>query len=104
MVGPGTYWVHTVHLRYPTPGLGTETYPIADGVTATICESGVTVLIGVAGATYNADPRQHEALLNPYALLDAGADICLKPHKYGGSQSILLGNESIPLDYHDSRW
>ena len=89
----------TMFLSGPTPGLGTTEYPIADGITAVVTKSGEVALLGVTGATYNSDPKQREALINPYTLIGAGVDVCITPKKFGGRQSLVLEDEVILLDY-----
>ena len=45
----------SMHLGGPTPGLGINSYPIADRVTAVTTNDGNFMLLGVEGATYNKD-------------------------------------------------
>ena len=92
-----------MHLSGPTPGLGTQTYSTADGVTSVLDSNGKTLLLGVKDATYNPDQDQEEALLNPYQLQENGIDVCVCPKSFGGRQSILLGDNILDLHYDRSK-
>ena len=94
----------TMRLSGPTPGLGTQTYPIADAVTALDATDGSTLLLGVQDATYNSDLEQSEALINPFHLLELGFAIDLTPQRFGGTQEFNISNKVVALNYDESRF
>ena len=93
-----------MNLSGPTPGLGTKTYSIADGVTAVQGRNGTTLILGVRDATYNPSNEQHEALINPYHLMHMGYDLCVTPQSLHGNQMLNLEEDILDLDYDESRY
>ena len=71
-----------------------------DFVTKVVTKQGQPVIIGIGGSAWNPDKDQNETLVKPNDLRSQGYDVCDTPKCFGGSQRLVVNDDTIiPFEF-----